>query len=97
MHRAAATPQPPAEDEEQGMHCHPAKMAQKHSDPGCVARTSCNHSTQIGLLAPIPRAVMAPAISLDAPINSRVSHLIIETQLNPGFIAPPFNPPRLLA
>lgn len=76
------------------MHCHPAKKGQKPSHTGCAAAAACNHSTQISLIAPLPRAVIAPAASMEAPIEGRTAHLVIESQLICGFLAPPFNPPR---
>jgi hypothetical protein len=97
MHHTAVAPQPAADDEEQGMHCHAAKKGQTHSAPGCAAGASCNHRAKSSLLAPLPRAVMTPAVSLSAPINSDVSDSAIESHPVTGFLVPPFTPPRLLA
>jgi hypothetical protein len=97
MHRATVMPQPAADKEEQGMHCHAAKKGQTHSAPGCVAGASCSHPAKGSLLAPLPRAVMAPAVSLSGPVTSRVSHPAIAPHPVSGFLAPPFIPPRLFA
>jgi hypothetical protein len=97
MHRTSQISQPPADDEERGMHCHAAKKEQKQSVPDCVAGNSCNHSKQISLFAPLPRAVMSASAPLEAPIASRAPLSTIAGRLIPGFPAPPFDPPRPLA
>jgi len=79
------------------MHCHTAKKGQSHSAPGCAAGASCNYAANGRLLAPLPRAVMAPAVSLSAPVTHRVSHSVLDSHPVTGFLTPPFNPPRLLA
>lgn len=105
MHRASHSPQPAAGinkkdrevKEDQPMRCHAAKKEQKQSAPGCMARASCNHSAQVSLLAPVPRAVMTAPASLETPVARRASPRAISIRLTPGFTAPPFNPPRTLA
>jgi hypothetical protein len=96
VHRAAAAPKPSSEDDEQGMHCHAMKKGQKQSAPGCVVGASCQHSTQVSLLAPLPRGVLAPAAAFERPAMAGAFDQGRERRVLPGFLSPPFTPPRPL-
>ncbi len=62
--------------------------------PECAVKSGCNHTTDSGVIAPLPPAILAQALDAERPQLARVKLFPYSTPVLSGFDPLPFQPPK---